>query len=361
MPGPASAQYIMDLESDMRLIQVNEFQRLTEAEFIWWDMVTKRKTSGSRREIMNWILSTALIEDQGEGGQLAYDTMYVQEYDFTHETKGKGLKVRRQQFEDQDGNGVNTALEWTKQISAHGAYWPQQQVASLLNTGESSLAYDKVNYFSINHPSNPYDLTAGYYANIFTGTAGSAGANAADANKALYPGAVNVFTGAGGVTADVALQNLIRGYQYIWEQKMPNGILPRNLSPQLILAPSTLYPSLVQLTNARFIAQAASTGGGSGDVQALISQMGFGMPMLGRDLIDQDAFYVFCKEMQNDELGAFGYSEREPFSIRYYTGRGGGNGVDAILDRLDEFEWHQSGRNKTFYGHPWVCYKFKKA
>lgn len=361
MPGPVTPQFIMDLESRQRIIQVNEFQRLTAAEFIWWNMVTKKTTSSSRREIINWILSTALIEAQDEGGQIAYDTMYIQEMAYVHETAGKGIKIRRPQFEDLDGNGINTALEWTKQVSSHGAYWPQQQTATLLSAGETSLAYDAVNYFSTAHPSNPFDVSAGFYANIFTGTAGAGGANANDANKALYPGAVEVLTGAGGVTADVALTNLIRGYQYIWSQKMPNGILPRNLSPQLILAPPALYPSLVQITNARFIAQAAATGGGSGDVEKLIASMGFGMPMLGRDLIDQNAFYVFCKEMQNDELGAFGYSEREPFGIRYYTGNGGGNGVDAILDRIDEFEWHTRGRNKMFYGHPWVCYKFKRT
>lgn len=368
MPNLVTPQYVMDLESRFRQIQVNEYTRLSASDLLWWDKFTKQIPSGSRREIISWILSTALIEAQEEGGQIAYDNMFVQETEYVNLEAGKALKIKRSRFEDLDGNGVQVATKWVSDVTAHAAYWPQQSIAALVNSSlsETALAYDKVAYHSINHPSNPFDLLAGYYANLFTGTAGSAGANANDLNKALYPGAVNVqCVGAGTlVSTATALNSLITAFQYIWSQKMPNGVLPRNLTPRYILAPPALFPSLVELTNAKFLASVATAGGAGGgslDVEKLISQMGFGIPVLGRDLTDQTSFYIFCEEMNNDQLGAFGYLNREPFSIRYYTGRGGGTGADAILDIRDELEWHTSGRNRAIYGHPWLCYKAKQT
>jgi hypothetical protein len=64
-----------------------------------------------------------------------------------------------------------------------------------------------------------------------------------------------------------------------------------------------------------------------------------------------------CEQVTGSQLGGLVYVEREAFSIRYYTGRGGGNGVDAILDRADELEWHTSGRNVGGYGHPYAIFK----
>lgn len=364
-----SPQFMMDLESRMRFIQTNDYVRLTASEFMWWDKVSKRIPSLSRREIINWVLETASIEQIEEnGGQLAYDTMYIQEAEYFNKTAGKGLKLRRPQFEDLDGNGVQLATAWIKQITSSAAYWPQAKIIALLALAEAALGYDKVPFFSVNHPSNPFDVLAGYYANIFTGTTGAAGANAADVNKAMYPGACDVYcVGAGAaVSVSDALGALIRAFQYIWLQKMPNGIYPRNLTPRFLLAPAKIYPSLVEVTNARQIASSAvgvtgAAGGGSLDIEALISQMGFGQPVLGRDLVDQESFYIFCQEAANEELGAFGYMEREAFSVRYYTGRGGGTGADAVLDIKDELEWHTTGRNEAVLGHPWVVYKVKRT
>jgi len=42
-------------------------------------------------------------------------------------------------------------------------------------------------------------------------------------------------------------------------------------------------------------------------------------------------------------------------------GRGGGTGVDAVLDRADVLEWHTSGRNIAAPGHWWLLAKVKAA
>jgi hypothetical protein len=349
--------FIMDLESRMRMIQENEFTRLASAQYMWWQYVAKVIPSQSRREIINWILSTAVLEDQGLGGNVAFDDMYIQETEFVPLTAGKGLKLRRQQFEDLDGNGVQLASEWISQISAQAAYWPQKKIAALLLLGESIKAYDGINFFAKNHPLNPFNASVGTYANLFTGA--SASSPATDPNQAAYPGACPIDV---SVTPDVALANLSKVYSYVSKIRMPNGVDPRRLRPSKILCSPLLAPRAVQITQAKFLASAAGAAaaqGGSSDVEALIAMLGYGMPVQCDEFIDDTSYYVVFEQLGSTQLGAVAWVDREPFSVRYYTGRGGGNGVDAILDRADELEWHMSGRNVAGPGHPWVIAKVK--
>ncbi len=337
-------QFVFDLETRMRMIQEREYLRLTSK--LWWDKCTKVLPSLTRREIVTWCLNTAQLEDQGYGGNIAYDNLAIQETEFTARTAGKGLKIRRQQFEDLDGNGVQLATEWSEQIGAQHAYWPQKTVASLLKNGHlsSSIGYDGEIFFSTAHPVNPKDSSKGTYKNLYT----SGDAVPIDVS----------------VTADVALANLQKVFGRIASIKMPNGDDPRMLQPSGILCGPTLYPRAVQITNAKFIAQAAATGGGGADVEALIAALGYGQPILCPELAGFESdttYFVIAEQVTSSQLGGFVYIDREPFSTRFYTGRGGGTGVDAILDRADELEWHTSGRNAGGYGHPFTIFKCKAA
>jgi phage major head subunit gpT-like protein len=327
----------MDLESRMRKIQENEYLRLTSN--LWYDRCTKIMTSGARREIVTWVLNTAQLEDQGQGGNVAFDDMVILETEFTPKTAGKGLKLRRQQFEDLDGNGVELASEWSAQMGAQHAYWPQKQVATMLKNGAlaSALGYDGKPFFSALHPVNPNNTSAGTFSNLFTGVPIDA-----------------------SVTPDVALANLATVFSNIASIKMPNGSDPRMLRPAGILTAPKLFPRAIQLTNARVIAQAAATGGGGADVDALIRSLGYGQPICADEFAGFESdttYFVIAEQVTSSQLGGLVYVDRESFSTRYYTGRGGGNGVDAVLDRADELEWHTSGRNIVGYGHPFTVFK----
>lgn len=337
-------QFVMDLESRMRHIQETEYLQLTKN--LWWDKVCKIMTSGSRREIMTWVLNTAQLQDQGKGGNIAFDDMLVMETEYESKTAGKGLKLRRQQFEDLDGNGVQLASEWSAQMGAQHAYWPQKQVSTFIKNGHdaASLTYDGLPFFSASHLINPMDSAIGTFKNLYTGG-----------------DAVPIDV---SVTADVALANLQKVFGRIASIKMPNGSDPRMLRPKGILCSPTLFPRLVQLTNAKFLAQAASAGGGGADVEALIAALGYGQPICCDELAGYESdttYFVITEQVTGTQLGGLVYIDREPFSTRFYTGRGGGNGVDAILDRADELEWHTSGRNVVGYGHPFSIFKCKAA
>lgn len=334
-----TAQFMMDLESRMRFIQEREYLRL--ASGLWWDQVTKVLQSGSKRDIFAWVINSAQLEDQGQGGNIAFDDMLMVETEYSSNTVGKGLKLRRQQFEDLDGHGVQIAAEWAAQMAAQHAYWPQRQVATFLKNGHlsTSLAYDGLPFFSASHLVNPRDSSKGTFSNLFTGVP------------------IDV-----SVAPDVALANLQTVFSNIASIKMPNGSDPRRLRPAAILANPKMFPRAVQLTNAKFLAQAASSGGGSGDVEALIAAMGYGKPICADEFAGYESdttYFVVAEQIAGSQLGGLVYVEREGFTTTYYSGRSGSAGLDAALDRADELEWHTKGRNIVGYGHPFVVFKCK--
>lgn len=159
------------------------------------------------------------------------------------------------------------------------------------------------------------------------------------------------------MTADVALANLGKIFGYIASIKMPNGVDPRGLEPSTIICPPRMYPRVLQLTNAKVIAQAAATGGGGADVEALITGLGYGQPKMAAELAgfeNDTTFFVVAKQKQQSALGAIVYQEREPFQMASY-----GPMDQRELGRMQSFEWQVHGRNATAAGHPYLIFKCK--
>jgi phage major head subunit gpT-like protein len=337
--------FLMDLESRMSVISENEYARLNSN--LWWQTITKLKSSTNRRELVSWLLSTAMIRDQGEdGGNISIEDLVAKYTEYTHRFAGGGLELRRSQLEDTDGNGMDLAAEWSSQIGAYMSYWPQKQVTHLLKNGHTAAlytGYDEVAYFAANHKVNPYKTSAGIYQNIFTGAASGS-----------YPGACPIDD---AVDLDDALVNLGKIFAYIASIKMPNGEDPRFLRPKTILVPPRMFPRAVQLTSAKFLAQVAGSGAGSGDVEAVIKALGFATPTMADELggFESDTtFFIGCEQITSSQLGGVIYSQREPFSIAYY-----GQQTDAELARMNRLQWLCNGRNVVAPGHPFLLFKCK--
>lgn len=359
-------QFLMDFESRMQVIQEREYTRL--ASNMWYSRVMKnRPSSGGRRELLTFMLSTAKIEDYGTaGGKVVFEDLVSKYTEFEQRYAGAGLKLQRAQLVDVDGNGIDLAAQWSADIGAYMGYWPQKQLVSLIKNGATSgyNSYDAVTFFNTAHPVNPFNTGYGTFSNIFTSSANSTPST--DPNDAGYPGAVPIDD---SVSVDTALTNLSKAVAYIRSIRMPNGEDPRFLRPEIIIAPPRMQQRVTQLTNAKFIAQVASTGSnttsaGTGDVDALIRSFGFVEPIIADELAGFETdttWFLGCSQIAASQLGAFTYIDREPFRVTYYTGQGGGNGVDAILDRADELEWHCKGRNVSGYGHPYLFFKCKAS
>ncbi len=341
--GALTPKLLVGLEDRMSIITEREYARMTQN--LWWQDVAKVKQSTGRKEFITWLLSTAIIRDLGKSaGNLSFDDLVSTYTEVENKFAGAGLKLSRAQLEDTDGGGVDLAAQWSSDIGAYMAYWPQKQVAHALKNGHTAAlytGYDGKALFATDHPYNPANVPAGTFQNIFTGVASGA-----------YPGACPIHD---GVTVDVALANLAKIIAYIATIKMPNGEDPRFLRVKKIICGPRMFPRVVQLTSAKTIAQAASGGGGGADVEALIKSLGFAMPVQADELAGFESdttFFVVCEQAATSQLGALVYQEREAFRMNNY-----GPMTDAVLGRMDEFEWQVRGRNATAAGHPFLIFK----
>lgn len=338
--GQLTPSFLFDVERRMRIAASRDYDRMLAK--MYWTKIAKEAPSTGRAERLIWLLDSAKIEYVSRlGGEVTFDDLISNTTEYEAKAATAGFKLNRFQLEDHDGGGVQLAAAWARQIGAYAAYWPQKQVANAIKT--NGTGYDAVAFFSGSHPLNPFDSALGTYSNNFTAGSG-AGAVPIDPTNAA--------------TADVALANLAKAITYVGANyKMPNGEDPRNIRITGLMFPTALTPRVAQLTDAKFIAQAASSGGGAADVAAVIQKFGIGEPIeapeLGAAFGGSDtAYYLLAEGMTSDDVGALTYVNREPFSIVY-----NGEMTDAQLARMNEVQWLTRGRNVVGYGHPYLMIK----
>lgn len=333
--------FVTNLETRMSIITEREYERLRAN--LWWNKVVKTRPSTGLRDIITWLLSTAQIRSQDSGGNIAFDDLVAQYTTIENKFAGAGLKLQRRQLEDTDGGGIELSAAWSADIGAYMAYWPQKETAYALKNGHDATkfrTYDTKAFFATDHPYNPFRPAAGTFTNLFTAAAG--------------PGPVPIDD---AVTADVALVNLAKAVAYIASIRMPNGDDPRFLRPAFILANPRMMPRVVQLTSAKFLAQAATGGAAASDVEMLIKSLGFATPVQVDELAGFESdrtWFIVAEQLASAQLGGLIYTEREAFKINYY-----GTVDDAVLGRAQELEWQCIGRNVISAGHPYLIFKCK--
>lgn len=343
--GAITPEILLGIEDRMSIL-IEEGAAMRSRN-LWWGQVAKERTSTGRRDFLMWVVATAMIRDLGKSaGNLSYSDLQAIYTEIENKFAGEGFKVTKAQLTDTDGGGIDLAASWAKQIGAYAAYWPQKQVAHVLKNGHTLAlypAYDGKALFAADHPVDPTNPSGSTFANIFTGAASGS-----------YPGACPIDD---AVTTDVALANLGKIFGYIAGILMPNGEDPRGLRPVKILCGPRMFPRVSQLTNAKILAQAAATGGGGADVEALITALGYGQPVQVDELAGFESdttFFVVAEGVMPTELGPIVYQNREAFSVDFY-----GPQTDAQLGRMQEFEWQTHGRNVASAGHPFEIFKCK--
>jgi phage major head subunit gpT-like protein len=357
--GALTKEFLIDFESNLRSIVESSYAGFTSN--LWWSRFMKRRSTQSRKETVAWLLSTAQIREINKmGGEQVFEDLVQTYAEYEMKAAAAGLRMDRFKLEDLDGGGIDIASKWAADIGAYMAYWPQKKLADLIKNGATSgyTSYDGVTFFNNAHPVNPAATELGTFANVFTGAAASTPST--DAADAAYPGAAPIDD---SVSLDTALTNLSKVVAYIKSIRMPNGEDPRFLRPTCIVAPPRMQQRVVQLTGAKFLGGSA---GGTNDVEKLIASFGLDLPVIADELAaglggSDTTWYLACEEAGGaaSQVGSFLYLDREPFKITYYTGQGGGTGVDAVLDRADELEWHCKGRFAASYGHPYTFFQIK--
>lgn len=337
-------EFLFDFESNMQTITDNAYQGF--AQNLWWQRLAMTRSSASKRERLAWLLSTARIESTGKGGNMPFEDLVSVTTEYEMARSGAGLRLTKDQLLDLDGSGLDLAAKWSADMGSYMRYWPQKQMVAAIKAGTTNLAYDGKAFFATDHPCNPKSShsTPATYSNLL---------------------AYATYKIDDSVDIDDAFVNLGKAFAAVRSVKLPNEEDPRFLVPSALIVPPRMVPRAQQLTGAKFIAQAAGSGAGSGDIEKVIGAWGWAPPIEAVELgyamtgvaADDTAYYILAQEVSASQLGPFIYYDREPFAITYYTGAGGGTGVDAVLDRANELEWHCQGRNVLGYGHPFLLFK----
>jgi hypothetical protein len=338
----------LTLEEAMSIASVTDYQRMMRSENIWWPALARPRDVASRKETIHWILDTAKIEVK-DFGQVTFEDMTTVDMLVEPQFGSAGLEIGIEAFQDLrngrwGGEAIDSGTAWARQMGAQMAYWPQYRMARSLLA--NPVCYDTLAFFHHSHQVNPGDASSPTYANLLDATS---------------LGTLSPIDET--VTVDVAVKNLNRAIAYIRSLKSPNARDPRFLQPVGILVPTAMTARIQQLTNARFIAQAASSGGGSGDITGVIRNLGLGDPLIAPEIgagytydgysgSDVD-YYIVC-ETADVEIGPFVYARREAWNIVYHDLQS-----SAELARRGKLQWVCRGRNEIVPALPYTIFKVK--
>jgi len=371
--GVFTADFLFSLEKRIRVIQEKSFAQRMAKEDIWYPSLMKESKLDGKSERINWLIDTASIEqltpnDGGEnGGSLTFDELATVATEYFPAHFGRATKISKIKLMNMMQAGLDPLGTWSASVAAYGAYVPQRVLAQTILNGTNIIGYDGVPFFSASHPVHPLIPALGTYANLFTGAASGS-----------YPGALPIDN---SVTLDVALNNLVTGLAYIEGAiPAPNGAGdPRMLHVEKVLYPPRLQGRVAQLMQAEFIAQTASSGAGSADVKAVLKKFQLAEPVKVKEFDGNRSYtfgpvgskttvtgsdtdwYVVAREATSEELGAFQWNVRLPFGMQMYTGDSGTDGVDAVLGRSNDLEYHYQGWMAVNVGHPYTVFKFRST
>lgn len=328
--------FLVNFETNLQSIIVDSWARV--AQNLIWDKFVKLRPAKTKREILTWLLETAKIYPEGNGGEKRFDDIVAMATEYEISDFGAGLVLRKNEIEDnamaQTFNGVQVgaldyAAKWARDIGAASGYFPQEKWIAAIEAGFSTgLAYDGLSFFSKLHLRNPAGGVggSGTYSNIIEN--------------------VNLRPARGGSDSeqDVLLKgraNLGTALAHVRGQRFFNGV-PRFLVPRALLVQTDMEEHANLLVKALQV-------GATDNRKALAPLEVYSTPEL--DTRPAGSYFIGVEDMMQDELGAFIHAERQPFSVSFY-----GPQTDSALARQKNFEWHNDGRSGQTYGHPYLFY-----
>jgi len=319
-------------ETNVQTFIVDAWAR-TQKDLIW-DKLMDVRPSATLRELYFWLVESAKISTEGQGGNKRYDDLAATFFEIDNVNSGNALMLTKNEIEDNMMAGpllrgmpvLDYAANWAKQIGGAGAYWPQDQLFNtLIPNGATTNGYDGVAFFSTAHPINPVlGASGGTYSNIATG--GSA------LPLLITTGAT---TGAGSVWTAAA--NLNTAVSNMRSLKQANGKM-RRLRPRHLFHDPSLQYSVNQLLDSKFF----------GATDNVFTRLGI-EPVCVDELSANPGIWYLTAELMPGEGGPFIYQDREPYYLSSYAADS-----QVELQRRKDFEWLYDGRNAAWYGHPYL-------
>lgn len=383
--GALTPTFLFEIERRLRNIEEFEFARMLTSRVIWWNKVVRVSDIAGKSERVTWFLSSANIRQvtPADGsfinsGDITFEQLVTQTVEYFPALHTDGFKLSKFEVMALDGTGLDQLQTIMQGWGALSAYYPQRLTAQILLNGAatdgSAVSYDGQPYFSSafnsgagGHPVNPYFTGYGTYSNLLTSSASGA-----------YPGACPIDDSQ---TFDTAVENLAKVAAYIQATTMPNGQDPRMLSLMHIIHPPRMTLRVQQITDGKFYAAGATGGAGTQDMAGGIGRLfnvGSGWPLEAQELSagrtytfkaangatksvtgSDTTYYIVTTENNSSTLGGLLLTQFEAFKTTFYSGESGPSaGLDAILDRSNQLEYHHQGVLAANYGHPygvWMC------
>lgn len=326
-----------------RLINIGIDTRNQAQQRLWWREVAAEEFTQSETEIFAFAIQSAKLEDEGvSGASVSFDSREYLKHAVTNRYLRKAFALTDGELTDLDSNKIQAAADWVRDITNDGIYSPQRLLVNAIIRNQPT--YDALSIFNAAHLVNGRNTVNGTYSNIITGVDIS-DAVLLDAAVKNYAKAISTITGT---------------------LKDPSG-KPRNLTIRSVLAPSLLFPRLVQVLQGQF-APGGATGGGGGtqDISPIAQNLGLGKPVLAPELgaafgateggglpavAGSDTTYYIVCEFAGPHA-PFVLSNREPFRMFENS-----MGNDAEMARLNQWEWLYSGRIAMMNLHPYLIFK----
>lgn len=277
----------------------------------WYEPVIMERPGEGRADQIEFLLTTAGI-DSLDKGSMTYSDLVTASTVITHGDFGKGIRISRNDFED---DMFAFAKDAAASLGTAIALHPQKLALDLIKNGGTKKGYDGSTFFSTTHPINPFNTGAGTYSNL--NASGMA------------------------LTAD----NFSTVVGQMQSYKMPNGE-SRNLHAEYILVPPALRKAALEVTSAEFLGQASG-----GTNQNVLK--GYGVKVIViPDLAGADTTWYTVATMPGTLGRPLIYSRRRAFEMTSYDGM-----TQAELGRLNELEWQFRGRAQGSYGHSFLMTK----
>lgn len=251
---------------------------------------------------------------------MRFDDLVTQAHEVEHNDRGAGLKISRNQWEDDE---FAFAGDWAAQIGGAMAMDPQYAAVELLLAGKTAKAYDGKPFFAPDHPINPFVPSLGSYRNLVTDLAQIGGTSGAP---------------------KLSDESLTLGVAHMKTFKMPNGH-NRNVKPVVLVVSPKNEKLALELTSAGFI----------GATENVLRQFRI-EPIVINELGQSDEWGLAAIDGETPGLLPFVRSERRAYAMTSYDGIS-----QAELNRLNELEWHVRGRYGHTYGHPYQMTWFGAA
>lgn len=326
--------WVSRFETNVQTLVQDSWAR--RARTLVWDKLMDVRQSSTGRELIFWLLETAKIVDEGQGGNKRFDDIAAMYYEIVNRNSGVGLRLTTNEIRDnqmaQAGlrgmPALDFAASWARQIGGHAAYWPQQALIQLLTNGTTALGYDGVAFFSTAHPVNGFNAATGTYSNRISG----------NPLKVVTSGVFDV---------PKMIYNLANALAAVRANLQPNGF-PRDVQWKYVVGGPDMQLPL------SLIFETKTYGGATGVNENIVSRWGI-EPLILPELTEVGVCYLVAEAIPG-EGGAFMFQERDPYVLSSYT-----PDTLAELQRRKEFEWSFDGRNAASYGHPYLAVRIEAS